>query len=151
VPQKPNAAQFVETFGALKRCLNALAAQAYAATKLGTTQVRFLRHIGKHPGISQAELSRATVTDPALTGRALQTLIERGWVLRERSAKDRREYLLELGTAGRRALKRIEQVRAHLVERVAEPLDERDLEDFERIAGKLLAAFGQSVAEPVER
>ena len=141
--QKRDAAKFVEKFGALKRCLNALGTQAFAKIGLGPTQVGFLRHIGKHARISQAELSRATGTDPALTGRALQTLIERGWILRERSAEDRRGYLLDLSAAGRRTLKRLERVRDELAEQIAEPLDERDLADFERIADKLLAVFGQ--------
>jgi DNA-binding MarR family transcriptional regulator len=150
VPPRRDAAKFIETFGALKRCLNGLASQAYAASELGTTQVQFLRHIGQHAPLSQADLSRATVTDPALTGRALQTLIERGWVLRERSAHDRREYLLDLGPSGRRTLKRIEAVRMRLIERLVAPLDGRDLDDFERIAGKILTAFGQApVSQPV--
>ncbi len=61
-------------------------------------------------------------TDPALTGRALETLIERGWVRRERSEEDRR--------------------RLELAERVVAVLDERDLEDFARAAHKMIAAFG---------
>jgi DNA-binding MarR family transcriptional regulator len=137
-----DATKFIDTFGAVKRTISALANQAYADNGLGQTQVRFLRHLGKHPQISQAELSRATATDPALTGRALKTLIKRGWVLRQRSAADRRGYLLDLGAPGKRALKRVEAVRAGLIERVTEPLDQRDLEDFERVASKLLAAFG---------
>ena len=123
--------------------------QAYAEAALGPTQVRVLRYIGKHAPISQAEIARATATDPALTGRALQALIEREWVLRERSAEDRRQYLLKLGAAGQRALKRIEVVRARLVERIVDPLDQRDLADFQRIAGKLLAAFAPSAASAI--
>ena len=101
--QSYDAARFDETFGALKRCINSLVSQAYAEAALGPTQVRVLRYIGKHAPISQAEIARATATDPALTGRALQALIEREWVLRERSAEDRRQYLLKLGAAGQRA------------------------------------------------
>jgi DNA-binding MarR family transcriptional regulator len=151
VAPRRNGAQFIETFSALKRLVNGLALQAYATTELGTTQVRFLRYLRKHPRLSQAELSRGTQTDPALTGRALQTLIERGWVLRERSAEDRREYLLDLSAAGRRAVTRIEALRAELVERLVEPLDERDLKDFERIAGKLLKQFGPPAGESLDR
>ena len=147
--QSCDAARFDETFGALKRCINSLVSQAYAEAELGPTQVRVLRHIGKHAPISQAEIARATATDPALTGRALQALIEREWVLRERSAEDRRQYLLKLGAAGQRALKRIEVVRARLVERIVDPLDQRDLADFQRIAGKLLAAFAPSAASAI--
>jgi len=147
--QSYDAARFDETFGALKRCINSLVSQAYAEAALGPTQVRVLRYIGKHAPISQAEIARATATDPALTGRALQALIEREWVLRERSAEDRRQYLLKLGAAGQRALKRIEVVRARLVERIVDPLDQRDLADFQRIAGKLLAAFAPSAASAI--
>jgi DNA-binding MarR family transcriptional regulator len=74
-------------------------------------------------------------------GRALGPLLERGLVRRERSDEDRREYVLELAPAGKRARARIEKVRARLHARVVAPLDERDLDDFDRIAKKILAAF----------
>ena len=139
--------EFLELFGAMKRCFHSLALEAYGAAEIGTTQARFLRYIGRHTRISQAELARATETDPALTGRALQTLMDRGWVRRERSTEDRREYILELSAPGRRALARVEQLRAKLAERAVEPLDERDIDDFERVAKKLIASFGPR-AEP---
>jgi DNA-binding MarR family transcriptional regulator len=132
---------FIDTFGKLRRCVTAVAAQAYATVELGSTQAKFLRHIGRHSRISQAELARATATDPTLTGRVLQTLIERGYVRRERSDEDRREYVLELAPDGRRACDRVEKLRAQLAERVVGALDERDLDAFDRIANKILAAF----------
>jgi DNA-binding MarR family transcriptional regulator len=141
VARRRDPTEFIETMGALKRCLSALAGQAYAAAEIGSTQAKFLRHIGQEGPISQADLARATGTDPTLTGRALQTLIERDWVRRERSAEDRREYVLELGPAGRRAHARVDKVRAALAARVVAALDERDLEDFDRVAKKILAAF----------
>lgn len=132
---------FIQTFGDLWRCLMSLSTQAYATEKLGATQARFLRHIGQHKGISQAELARATDTDPTVTGRALKTLLLRGWVRRKRSKEDLREYVLELGAEGHRARERAEAARARFAARVAEVLDERDLEDFDRTAKKLFDAF----------
>ncbi len=139
--------EFIELFGAVKRSFHTLAVEAYAAAEIGSTQARFLRHIGRHTRISQAELARATETDPALTGRALESLRDRGWVLRSRSTEDRREYVLELSAQGRRALKKVEEARVQLAARAVEPLDERDMEDFERVARKLLAAFGPGAGE----
>jgi DNA-binding MarR family transcriptional regulator len=139
---------FIERYGALARCLRSLAAQAYATADIGSTQAKFLRHIGQQSQISQAELARATGTDPTLTGRALQTLIARGWVRRRRSDEDRREYILELGATGRRARGRVEKVRATLAARVVATLDARDLADFERITGKILAAFDAPTGRP---
>jgi DNA-binding MarR family transcriptional regulator len=134
--------EFIESFGALSRCLRSVAAQAYAAFEVGSAQAKFLRHIGRHSRISQADLARATDTAPTLTGRALETLIERGWVRRKRSEEDRREYILELTASGQRTRQRVEEAREAIVERVATVLDERDLEDFDRIAKKILAALG---------
>lgn len=135
---------FFENFSALARSLKSAAAREYATFEVGSTQAKFLRHIGRHGHISQADLARATGTDPTLTGRALETLIERGWVRRERSKEDRRQYVLELTDSGQRVRKRVDDARRRITERIVAELDARDLEDFERVAKKLLAAFAGS-------
>jgi DNA-binding MarR family transcriptional regulator len=133
--------ELFERFGAVARCLRSAAAQAYATFEVGSAQAKFLRHIGQNSRISQADLARATSTAPTLTGRALESLVERGWVRRRRSEEDRREYVLELTASGQRARERVEQARETIIERMATVVDERDVEDFDRIAGKILAAF----------
>jgi DNA-binding MarR family transcriptional regulator len=62
-------------------------------------------------------------------------------VRRERSEEDRREYLLDLTPAGRRMRDRVEKVRSRVAGEIVATLDDRDLEDFERIANKILAGF----------
>jgi DNA-binding MarR family transcriptional regulator len=143
--------EFIETFGALWRCLMAVSDASYASEKLWSTQARFLRYIGGHPGISQADLARATDTAPTLTGRLLRTLLDRGLVRRRHSAKDRRQYVLELGAGGQRTRRRVEEARARFAARVVAALDQRDLRDFYRVAGKLLDAFGGSARSGQER
>jgi DNA-binding MarR family transcriptional regulator len=132
---------FYDRLSAVMRALRSAAAQAYAPLDLGTAQAKFLRHIGEQQGISQAELARATFTAPTLTGRALEPLVERGWVRRKRSEEDRREYVLELTAAGKRARDRVLQAREEIIAQVARALDDRDVRDFERIAQKILAAL----------
>lgn len=139
--------EFLETFGALARSVRAVAAQAYADFEVGSTQAKFLRHIGRNSRISQAELARATVTDPTLTGRILDTLVERGWVERTRSDADRRSYVLELTASGQRARRRVDEARRQVAERMVAALEDRDLADFERIAKRLLAALERTNAE----
>src|SRR4051794_28645566 len=133
---------FIDTFAALWRCLMSVSDETYAADKLWSTQAHFLRHIGRNRGISQADLARATGTAPTLTGRLLQTLLERGLVRRARSKQDRRQYVLALGPAGQRMRRHVEEARARFAARVVAALAERDLRDFDRIAGKLFDAFG---------
>jgi len=140
-PQSEPAEELLDTFSSLTRDLRAAAAQAYASFEVGTAQAKLLRQIRKQSHISQAELARATASDPTLTGRVLATLIARGWVHRRRSDEDRREYVLELSARGQRVCERIEKARAAIARRVADALDARDRRDFARLARKLRGAF----------
>jgi len=126
------------------RRLRTVAAEAYAAFEVGSAQARFLRHIGRHGGLSQADLARATGTAPTLTGRALETLIARGWIRRRRSGQDRRQYVLELTASGQRVRAKVERARAKIIARLAGVLDAQDVADFDRIAEKILAELDGS-------
>lgn len=77
-PRDPD--EFFESYRAMVRSLPAVTTEAYATFDAGSAQAKFLRYIGRHSRISQADLARATMTDPTLTGRVLETLVERGWV-----------------------------------------------------------------------
>jgi DNA-binding MarR family transcriptional regulator len=133
--------EVLDGLSALLRCVRTAATATYATFEVGSTQAKLLRHIGRNSRISQADLARATLTDPALTGRALETLMERGWVKRTRSEEDRRQYLLELTASGQRARKRVDGARQEISDRIAAALDERDRADFDRIAKKIFAVF----------
>jgi DNA-binding MarR family transcriptional regulator len=139
---KRDTQEFYERFGAVLRCIRGVTAEAYAAIDIGSTQAKFLRHIGESSHISQAQLARATDTAPTLTGRVLESLIEHGWVRRKRSSEDRRQYVLELTASGKRMGERVVTARRGVIQRLARVLDEKDAENFDRIAEKILAAFG---------
>jgi DNA-binding MarR family transcriptional regulator len=140
----------LDRLGEITRSLRLLAAQAYASFDVGSTQAKFLRYLGQHQPLSQAELARATVTDPTLTGRVVETLIERGWVERAVSATDRRQYVLSLTAAGQRLRKRVEAARREVAERVVRGLDGKDLSDFARIEQKLKAALAKEMLESAD-
>lgn len=140
--------EFYERMSAVVRCLRHVAAESYAQLEIGTAQAKLLRHIGQQSRISQADLARATDTATTLTGRAIEPLIERGWVRRSRSEEDRRQYVLELTAAGRRARDRVEKARGEIQARIGAVLDERDVDDFDRIATKILAAFEAPAGSP---
>jgi DNA-binding MarR family transcriptional regulator len=146
VARRREPTDFVELFSSVKRRITAIASDAYGELELGSMQAKLLRQLGLRGASSQADLARATASDPTLTGRTLQTLIDRGLVLRERSDEDRREYVLDLTAAGRKVRERVEKARARVAAELVAALDDRDLDDFDRIAGKLLAA----VAAPAD-
>jgi DNA-binding MarR family transcriptional regulator len=115
--------------------------ETYAPLGIGSTQAKLLRAVRERRAMSQADLARATGTDPALTGRALRTLLDRGWVRRRRSRDDGRAFSLELTAEGEALFARVEAARDALVARLDAALDESDVAAFDRIVRKLLAAF----------
>lgn len=133
--------EFYDRMIEVLRAVRLVAAHRYATFEVGTAQAKFLRHIGANSRISQADLARATDTAPTLTGRAIEPLVTRGWVRRKRSEEDRRQYVLELTAAGQRAREKVEEAREELIERITSALDDRDVDDFDRIAKKLLAVL----------
>lgn len=135
------ATPFIETFSGLKRRLSAVVEEVYAPLGIGATQAKLLRMIGERQPMSQADLARATATDPALTGRLLRTLLDRGWVRRRRSREDRRAFSLELTPEGEDLYASVRAKRAALHARVEKCLDADDRAAFERVAQKLLEAF----------
>jgi DNA-binding MarR family transcriptional regulator len=132
---------FIETYAALKRRLTAVVDEAYAPLGIGTTQAKLLRMVGEGQPMSQADLARATGTDPALTGRALRTLLDRGWVRRRRSREDQRAFSLELTPEGEALLAKVLEARDALFTRVDACLDASELAAFDRIVKKLLDAL----------
>jgi DNA-binding MarR family transcriptional regulator len=137
-----------ERLSAVTRRLRSVAAEAYSDFEVGTAQAKLLRHIGRADRISQADLARATQTAPTLTGRALETLVERGWVRKKRNEDDRRELVVELTASGQRTRARVEAAREVIIARIAAALDDRDVRDFERIAKKILAALDDDPPDP---
>ena len=133
--------EFYDRMTDVLRAVRGAAAQRYAVFEIGSAQAKILRHIGKNSRISQADLARATDTAPTLTGRAIEPLVERGWVRRKRSEEDRRQYVLELTAEGRRMRDKVEEARGQIIDRITSTLDDRDVDDFDRISAKLLAAL----------
>ncbi len=77
--------------------------------RLRPSRFAMLAIIGENPGITQAALSRASARDTSTLTTALDDLVTRGLVLRERAASDRRSYALALTPRGRALLARLLQ------------------------------------------
>jgi DNA-binding MarR family transcriptional regulator len=137
----PQAQGFLENVTAFKRALRQGAASAYGEFSLGDTQMKVLRYVAKNPGVSQAALARATETDPALLGRALRSLLQRGELKRSRSKEDARAFVVDLGIKGHALAEQINAANQQLIERLLSPFDARDFTDFARIVEKLKRAF----------
>ena len=80
---------------------------------------RLLNMLAHHP-YNLSELARKHSVSLPTMSNTISTLVERGWVKRERVADNRRMVLIELTPAGREAL---ELIQAKAVARVVEIID----------------------------
>jgi len=74
----------------------------------------------------------------------VQTLVERGWLDRDRSSDDRREVTLRMTNEGRRVLASEHRRLTEWVAAKMESLDPRDVKRVERALDILLALFEKS-------
>lgn len=61
---------------------------------LGSGQYTFLIHLFDNNGINQEQLTELVKIDKANTARAINTLVEKGYVLKKVSEEDKRSYKL---------------------------------------------------------
>ena len=80
--------------GALARCIQSISDIKFREIKLQRGQFIFLTRICEYPGINLIDLSNILKVDKATTTKAVQKLMDEGYVLRERSNEDKRMWHL---------------------------------------------------------
>jgi DNA-binding MarR family transcriptional regulator len=78
------------------------------ALGLGTLQAGIVRRLGELEKASLAELARLMAVDPAAIGRANDTLMKKGWVVRVDDPEDRRRWRVSLSPKGHKLLKSVQ-------------------------------------------
>jgi DNA-binding MarR family transcriptional regulator len=140
--------RFFETFSETKRVVMLVALRMMAPLGIGRAQVSLLRELGRSGPATQCALAHATMIDPSAATRSLRMLSERGWVLRRRGERDRRESYVELTARGRRLVTRVDATYAKIAGVLGSRLDERDVADLERICAKLTPLADDPISEP---
>jgi DNA-binding MarR family transcriptional regulator len=88
--------------------------------------VPFIYHIFKSDSLSQDELSEIIGIDKTTTARAIKTLVNLGYVSRNRDIDDKRIYRLYLTTKGRALIPEIEQVMTEWISVISYGLSQKD-------------------------
>lgn len=149
--KNPPDVRLLEAFGRLRRTLNLYYTQAVKPLGLGVKQSAFLRLLAKEGKASLAELSRATLTDPAATTRAVNLLRKRGLVRQAEHPTDKRRWELALTPQGESQAERVQKAYGEVARRVSEALTPSERNAFGAILLKLIGAFspqGRPKKEP---
>jgi DNA-binding MarR family transcriptional regulator len=98
--------------------------------------------IGNNPGISQTALSRANARDKSTLTPALDDLVRRGLVSRNRTRRDRRIYRLTLTAAGQELLRKLTECARRHEDNLDRVIGAGERRRFLRVLRKIAAELG---------
>lgn len=116
--------------------------QCYIAKELekyniGSGQYFFLFSLYGEDGVSQETLTEKLKVDKATTGRAVQKLLEEGYVERQKDPKDRRAYKIYLTEKGKRMKPIIRRVVHNWVSSLLKDFNEEEKEIMLKLLNKM--------------
>jgi DNA-binding MarR family transcriptional regulator len=89
---------------------------------------KILSIVGRYAPISGVEASQHSNLEPTKVTRAVDRLVEQGFVFRRPDPEDRRRIVLTLSTKGKRAFAETERIRQRMEAKFLEPLSPTELE-----------------------
>ncbi len=139
-PDAPDARALLDALQAVARELRLTERRGKAPNGLPPAQLRALRELAAQPAASLAQLAERTHTDPSSASVVVQRLVERGFVVRADSERDRRRTELRATPAGRALVARAPADAVARVSDALTPLGERQAASLSR--GLLALARG---------
>lgn len=98
-------------------------------TELGTLsreQLYIVEMVAEEPGLTQKTIIGRLKKEQTSVSRAVQTLVDQGYIAKRRNENDMRASHLEMTDVGREALTGLEPSICELSEQVVEELDEKE-------------------------
>jgi DNA-binding MarR family transcriptional regulator len=136
----------------LRRVVGALRRSAAVAEQevgLSGAQLFVLHRLGETPGLSLNDLASRTHTHQSSVSVVVSRLVERGLVVREASAEDRRRVVIALTAAGRRLQRRAaEPAQARMVAAIAR-MPASDRRALDRTLAELVRGMGVAGPAPL--
>lgn len=118
--------------------------------RLGLTRAQWLAltRLHRRPGASQSELADMMEVEKATTGRLIDRLEAKGWVVRRAQAGDRRINRIYLTREAERVHKRIWRIAEATVEDAIADLSEREAEQLLRLLSRVKGRLVELVDGP---
>jgi DNA-binding MarR family transcriptional regulator len=93
--------EILREFGKIYRALNSFADFLMKSIKLEKGQYQFLMRVKENPGINQQGLSSILLVDKTTTAKAINKLVDKGFIIKKVAHKDKRNFNLFLTKKGK--------------------------------------------------
>jgi DNA-binding MarR family transcriptional regulator len=134
-------------YGRVKLKFSELAAEVFKPSGLGTLQAGIVRRLGELGTSSLAELARLACVDPAAIGRANDTLMKKGWVLRVDHPTDRRRWQVSLSPKGKKLLATVQAEYEKIAAQFSGPLNAKEKTTLLALLSKVESGLDKEALE----
>jgi DNA-binding MarR family transcriptional regulator len=133
-------------------CLSARAYTLYRDEKLkalglSAAKASYLVTIRNHPGITQEELALNLVYNASSVARQVARLEKDGFIRRERSLEDRRQFLLYATQKGLDVLPQVSQINTSFITKMTAAFSPEELETLLNLTNRLCHCAKESCQE----
>lgn len=142
--------------GALARRFQQIAVAVFhaevgaAGSDLTPVQFAALAEVRSHPGLDQATLAGLIAFDRTTISGVVDRLVQKGFLDRQVSEKDRRARVLAITVSGRRLLDRIDPAVRNAQRILLSGLDEPEATELIRLLGKAVSALNDLSRAPLQ-
>jgi DNA-binding MarR family transcriptional regulator len=120
--------EILREIGKIYRALNSFSDFLMKSINLEKGQYQFLVRIKENPGINQQDLSSILLVDKTTTAKAVNKLVEKGYILKKNSQTDKRNQNLYLTDKGKETCIFLEQEEQYATKISLENLSEIEQE-----------------------
>ena len=106
----PQPDAFGKYISIIHRCARAFLDRKLAHINISSGHMPFISHLSRNDGLSQDELSGLVGLDKTTTARAIKSLVDLGYVIREHDPEDKRMYHLHLSQKGKALIPEIRRL-----------------------------------------
>lgn len=123
---------------ALRRDFSLFCSEKLQEMGLSEGLLYFIVYIGKHKGCSPGEVAKNIHQDTGYTTRSIDKLVESSFVLREKSEKDKRSYVLSLTEKGQIIFNRSYELFNEWDEKILKNITMEDKDQLFRILKEII-------------
>jgi DNA-binding MarR family transcriptional regulator len=133
----------LSAYSRVKRHFTEWAAERCQRLGLGPLQAGIVRRLGELGTASLADIARLMGVGPAAVGRANDTLVAKGWVLRVDHPSDRRRWQVSLSPKGKKLLAQVNAAYEDLAADFCGALDKKEKADLLALLSKVEKSLDQ--------
>jgi len=137
--------ELLEQYGSMRRSMGRAITPYLHQMDIGPKQLLVLRAIGKRGECSMSDIAEATASDMASVTRMVASLVNSGWVDKQRAEGDRRQWRVKLAPKGLAQWDTIDAFFHSLAAAFVSELSDAEQEEFSRLLAKVQKGLEASI------